>query len=737
MKYLAHTKDGKTFTDESDCQELKEHLNNTAKYAKEKAAIFGAAGIGEIIGLLHDFGKYNADFQKKIRGKTKISVKHAIAGAYALKKHYGPLAEMLGIIIASHHTGLSNFGMETDKNNATYWGKLNEYGESPKTIFPEHEKEIEFPEKFGRPSIKMKADKQISVFQIATYIRMLFSALVDSDFTDTEEFCTGIKRRAITLKPDLLFEAVNNNIPPNDGSKINNIRSGIREKCIEAAEMPQGFFSLTVPTGGGKTLSSLAFALKHLMKHKLRRIIYVIPYLSIIEQNADVFKTILGDDFVLEHHSGIVTDKNDFETRWATENWDIPIVVTTNVQFFESLFSNKTTKARKIHNIANSVVIFDEAQMLPLDYLSPCMALVSEFVENYGVTAVLCSATQPLLDKYTYKNLNTIEIAENPEKLAEQLKRVEYHFSGKKTDEEIIDETSQLKSVLVIVNSRKHAFALYKTAIQNNETEKSSLFYLSTLLAPVHRSKKIDQIKERLNKNLPVKVFSTQLVECGVNIDFPVVYRSIAGIDSIIQAGGRANREGKLSNPDGSPKLGKVIIFEPCGENGKMPKSLMATANIGKETIDVLGDRAFGLEGIKKYFELLYSLIEEKDVMDKKEILGEFEMIGSKLKMNFETVAEKFKLIEENTRGIAIKCDAQSKELVAKLRKGEEIKDTVRKLQRYSVSVYENEFYRLVSENAVEIISGVNVLVTKDYYSEESGFDLFTDENKNGKAFFT
>ncbi|MCL2159850.1 MAG: CRISPR-associated helicase Cas3' [Oscillospiraceae bacterium] len=741
MKYLAHTKDGEKFTDEIDCQELKEHLINTAKLAKEKAANFGAGGIGEIIGLFHDVGKYDMNFQDKIRHKTKKSVKHAMAAAYAFNKYYGPATEFFGIIVASHHTGLPDFGIKSNQDNNTYCGKYNgyckEYEKGLQAIFSEYEKEIDFPKIFGRPSIKIQKDNQVSAFQISSYIRMLFSVLVDSDFTDTEEFCTGIKRTAISCVPDIFYDKLIKEIPQNDGSRVNDIRAGILENCLEAANMPQGFFSLTVPTGGGKTLSSLAFALKHAIQHNnLRRIIYVIPYTSIIEQNADVFKKILGDDVVLEHHSGISADSNDFQARWATENWDIPVVVTTNVQFFESLFSNKTSKARKIHNIANSVIIFDEAQMLPLDYLSPCMAMVSELVENYGVTAVLCSATQPLVDKYIYKNLKTIEIAKNPEELATQLKRVEFHFAGKKTDEELVDEIGRLESVLVIVNSRRHAFALYNAAIQNNETEKDSVFYLSTLLVPVHRSKKIKQIKERLNNNLPVRVISTQLMECGVDLDFPVVYRSLAGIDSIIQAGGRANREGKLRNPDGSPKLGQVIVFEPCSENGKIAKSLEITAKKGKETIDILGDKAFGLEGIKKYFELLYSLIEDEEVMDKKEILDEFEKLKTSLKMNFETVAKKFKLIEDNTCGIAVKCDAQSTELVDKLWKGEDIKNTARKLQGYSVSVYQNEFQRLVLEGAVEIVNGVNVLMTEKYYSEEFGLDLFTGENKNAEAFY-
>ena len=738
MKYLAHTKDGKTparnAQEENECQELREHLTTTAKYAKEKAAVFGAGETGEIIGLLHDIGKYGRDFQEKMRGKTKRSVNHAMAGAFTLKEKYGKLAEMFGIIIASHHTGLPNSGTKSDKDNINYRGKLYEYETSRQNKILPYEDEINLPEKIVFPKIKMSDDKQICAFKTAFYIRMLFSVLVDSDFTDTEEYCTDRKREPVHAEMADLYSILNQKTFLNDGSNLNKIRAAVLKSCIDAAEMPKGIFSLTVPTGGGKTLSSLAFALKHAKKHDIRRIIYVIPYTSIIEQNSDVIKKILGSDVVLEHHSGIAADGEDFKLRWASENWDIPIVLTTNVQFFESLFSNEKTKARKIHNIADSVIIFDEAQMLPVDYLLPCMTAVSELVENYGVTAVLCSATQPILHKYIYSNMKIFEISKSPAELADQLKRVDFRFSGKKSDDEIIDEISKLESVLVIVNSRRHAFELYKTVTE--KIGKDNVFYLSTLITPVHRSEKIAKIKECLREKIPVKVISTSIVECGIDIDFPVVYRSIAGIDSIIQAGGRANREGKLQNLDGTPKLGEVIVFEPCGDNGRIHRSLKLTVDIGKEIIKVLGDKAFELEGIEKYFAELYFTREIKGTLDEHEILSEFNVYDQEIEMNFENAANKFKLIEDNTRGIVIKCDDISAELIAKLRTGDKIRDTVRALQRYSISVYEHEFNHFKKNNHIAPINGINVLITDKYYSKKLGLDIFTDENKNAEAKF-
>jgi len=732
MIYLAHTKDGKTFISESECQELKQHLENTARYAKEKASAFDAAEAAEMIGLLHDVGKYSISFQRKIRGESHKSTGHAMAGAYIMNEVYSAadkIAAWYGIVIGSHHTGLNDFGLGSN-DDCTYCGKLNNH--KPESL--PYADELLLPSEIIHKSVKQQ--KGFLGFQIATYLRMLLSVLVDADFTDTEEFCNDIKRKTNYADMSELFERLIKNMPQNSGGNVNNVRSEILNSCLSAAEKPQGLFSLTAPTGGGKTLSSLAFALRHAVKHGLRRIIYVIPYTSIIEQNADVIKEKLGKENVLEHHSGIVTDADDFKLRWATENWDIPIVITTNVQFFESLFANKTTDLRKIHNIAKSVIIFDEVQTLPRDYVSPCMSIISELIKNYGVTGVLCSATQPCVQKYAYKSIETVEMINNPQSLAEQLKRVNITFAGKKSDNEIISELNSLHSALVVVNTRKHAFTLYNLA--KKEMLQDELFYLSTLLVPAHRSRKIREIKERLEKNLPVKVISTQLIEAGVDVDFPVVYRSIAGIDSIIQAGGRANREGKLKNDDGSPKLGEVIIFEPCEESGKTPKSLMNTVSIGKEVISVLKEKAFTLESIKKYFELLYFTDERGDSMDKKGILSEFEFDRNEIiKMNFKTVADKFNLIEENRHDVIIECRDDSRELIKSLRNGTYTRDTLRKLQKYSISIYSAEFHKLRSENAIqEVIKDVYVLVTQAYYSYESGLDLFTGDNKNGQAYF-
>jgi CRISPR-associated endonuclease/helicase Cas3 len=724
--HIAHTKDGKNFVGETDCQLLVTHLINTARYAKERADVFDAGEAAELIGLLHDIGKYSDAFQERIRGKA-IFAPHAMAGAIILSKNHDDLARLYGIVVGSHHTGLSDYGTKIDNDNSTYCGKLNNHVE----IQLPYESELTLPDQITHKSLKQCKDDV--AFQIAMYLRMLFSVLVDSDFTDTEEFCTDIKRKVDFPTIGELFTALMKSMPQSSGCKVDKIRAEILNDCLCAAENAQGLFSLTAPTGGGKTLSTLAFALKHAQIHKLRRVIYVIPYTSIIEQNAKVFCEKLGVGNVLEHHCNFELntdeDTNNRQAKWASENWDIPVIVTTNVQFFESLFASKTSKSRKVHNIAGSVVIFDEAQMLPSDYLSPCMAIISELVSNYNMTAVLCSATQPLVQKYAYDDIKTVEISANPTELSEKLKRVEFRFAGKKSDSELVDELSYLRSALVIVNSRKHAFTLYNLA--KNVISQGSLFYLSTLLTPNHRSAKIAEIKRRLKENLPVVVISTQLIEAGVDVDFPIVYRSIAGIDSIIQAGGRANREGKMAN------LGEVIIFEST--DNPTPRALQNTVSIAKETISVCGDNAFGLEGIKKYFELFYNSLERDDEMDKKGILTEFEMSrGEITKMNFETVAKNFKLIEDNTHDIVIPCDdsEESNHLINKLRQNNFTRKMFRQLQKYTVNIYDKEYKQLRDDNVIEIINNIAVLIAPKYYSYETGLDIFTDENKNAESYW-
>ena len=688
--------------------------------------------MGALIGLIHDLGKYQLSFQNRIRG-SKIRVDHATEGAKLLSEKWGELGWLHGMVVAGHHTGLKDSGSGSNKGDHTYSSRINNYqGE-----IIDYADEISLPNKM-LPRL-FNYDKKTWGFTLATYFKMLFSCLVDADWTDTEEYVKNIKRSGISYSLEGLENKLNKGIPENDGSLINTIRSEILRDCRNAAIKDQGLFTLTVPTGGGKTLSSLAFALRHAKKHGLKRVIYVIPYTSIIEQNADVLAGILGEDFVLEHHSQVDENynknlkeddiENDFQKRmkWASENWDIPVILTTNVQFFESFFSNKPSKTRKLHNIAKSVVIFDEAQMLPRELLSPSMYAISELVMHYKVSAILCSATQPAIGKYKYDHLQLTEIVSDPQKLSKKLKRVNYEVIGKKNDEDILEILAENTTAMCIVNSRKHAYALYKLVAEKKDVE--NCYHLSTLMHANHRRKVLSKVREKLRNNEEVILIATSLVEAGVDIDFPLVIRSIAGIDNIIQAGGRANREGKLEK-------GRVLVFEPTSEAGRIPKSIQNMVSITQEVIRCLKEEAFENDGVTMYFEKLYDASSSNDIIDTKNILDEFECKAGQYKFNYETVARKYKIIEENTKSIIINTTDDVGALVKELRQRFLNRKILRKLQQYSVSIYKYEYHRLVEENALEIFeSDHSILSNSQYYSLETGLDIFTDDNKNAESY--
>lgn len=729
MKYLAHTKDGKNFTGEENSQTLQDHLNNVSRYTEQFSSDFDAGEIGALLGLVHDLGKYQQKFQDRIRGHS-VRVDHATAGAIVLHEKWDKLGWLHGMVVSGHHTGLKDSGSGSNKSDGTYSSRFNNY-QGEKVDF---DQEIKLPQFVPK---KINCTKETMSFAFATYFKMLFSCLVDADWTDTEEYVKDIKRVGIPYNIDQLAAKLTAGIPKNNGSIINNIRAEILTDCINAAKEEQGIFTLTVPTGGGKTLSSLAFALEHARRHGLKRVIYVIPYTSIIEQNADVISGILGSEYVLEHHSQVdesydaVNGEDDLDNnlgkhmKWASENWDIPVVLTTNVQFFESFFSNKPSKTRKIHNISKSVVIFDEAQMLPRELLSPSMYAISELVMNYKVTAVLCSATQPAISQYKYQKLPLKEMIRDPQVLANKLKRVNFEVIGQKSDEEILQILANNPRAMCIVNSRKHAYALFQLAKEDENLE--AVYHLSTLMHSKQRRKVLSEVKEKLNSE-KVILIATSLVEAGVDIDFPLVMRSIAGIDSIIQAGGRANREGKLDK-------GRVLVFEPTSEMGKIPKSILSMVSITQEVIRVLGEEAFENKGVHMYFENLYHASSSSNVLDVKNILAEFEVRGNQYKFNYETVAKKYKIIEDNTKSVIVNSSEDTNQLVQELRKNILRRETIRKLQQYSVSVYKHEYEKLKAENALEILeSGYSILNNGQYYDGETGLDIFSIDNKNAEC---
>ena len=481
---------------------------------------------------------------------------------------------------------------------------------------------------------------------------------------------------------------------------------------------------MTVPTGGGKTVASLTFAIKHAMAHGLRRIIYVVPYTSIIEQTADVFRRILGSDNVLEHHSNVeftddeLTSEESIRLRLATENWDMPVIVTTAVQFFESLFACKSSKCRKIHNIAKSVVVFDEAQMLPLPYIKPCVYAISQLVRHYHVSAVLCTATQPALGdvfKEFVPDYSPVELC--PRELSEDpvFKRTRINTVGTRTWSEIADQINDEKQILCIVNSRKSANEVYK------QLSGEGRFHLSTLMTPFDRKEKLREIRERLRAGSVCRVVSTSLIEAGVDVDFPTVLREEAGLDSIVQAAGRCNREGREK-----AEKSIVEVFQPAEtKTPEMFHTSIAAFWTALREGDRNGESISDLKTIERYYKELF-LLRGNEALDKRRIVCQ----SSNQTFPFQSIAEQFHLIEQEMTTVYIPI-GDGRALVDRLRQGEFSKKLMRNLALYGVSIYPQHFKALEEAGDIELTeNAVWVLRNPSLYSRETGLSLEADYGK-------
>jgi len=720
--YFAHSTER---LDRSDWQPLKKHLTNVAEIASGFAKDFHAVELAYSSGLLHDLGKYSLDFQKHLEG-ARNHVDHSTAGAIeAGKKYHKSYGLILAYIVSGHHGGMLNFGSSE--------GGLGE--RLRKTGLPDYSSysnEIDIPDQrtFHFP-LNLTPEK--TGFSISFFTRMLYSCLVDADSLDTENFVNPEKSLvrgqydSFERLCEKFEEYMQEKISFAPDNPINRERKIIFNQCIEVAAQSPGFFTLTVPTGGGKTLSSMAFALEHLKKYNLRRIFYVIPYTSIIEQNADVFRRIFGLHNVLEHQSNfdpakIETDDMDIGEemlRLATENWDTPVIVTTNVQFFESLFSNKRSRCRKLHNLAKSVIILDEAQMLPTEYLKPCLAALSELVRNYGATVVICTATQPKLGDLLDESIRPREIMHSPDQLYESFRRVHVTDLGSLSDTDLSSRLKEHRQVLCIVNTRAHAKRLYDTL------EKSGNYYhLSARMCPVHRREKIAEIKNLLKEAKDCRVISTQLIEAGVDIDFPVVYRTMTGIDSIAQAAGRCNREGKLP-------VGEVFIFKSTESYGKATSWQNRVAEVGEMAMRESTD-PLSLLTVADYFGRLYHF-EEDGGLDKKKILPLLEERSGEFAFPFEKVADDFRIIEGGTKDVIIPYDDNARSKIGDLRITEFPWKYLRDIQGFTVSIYPEEFREMERMNMIEMIADrFNVLKSREDYSDDTGLLNRSDSRTEG-----
>jgi CRISPR-associated endonuclease/helicase Cas3 len=674
---FAHSLAGKP---EADWELLVDHLTAVGRRAAAFAADFGCAELARVAGQLHDIGKCSQDYLDYIRqpverDRSMRGPDHSTAGAReATGKVGSPLfGRALALVIAGHHAGLGDPDeiqrrLDPDRHTiADYKGWESYSGpiQAPSAL---------------KPTIVFPSSKIPTVgkgFSQAFLIRMLFSCLVDADFLETEMFMQGgTAARGVEVGLDHLLTRLRvhmGNVRVNAAPTALNLRrSEILDHVISKAAMPSGFFTLTVPTGGGKTLASLSFALEHACAKDKRRIIYVIPFTSIIEQTADVFRKALDEpDAVLEHHASFdweraarreaSEDGGDKDglgrLRRAAENWDAPIVVTTAVQFFESLFANRTSACRKLHNLANSVIVLDEVQTLPLPVLRPCMAALDELRRCYGVTIVLCTATQPawrqidealMVKRPNQQPVNLgldideeHELAPQPRDLYREFRRVNVEvLAGKVDDARIVARFADVRPMLCIVNSRAHARHLFDLI-----AAQPGAAHLTTLMCPAHRRQVIGMLRQRLKEQLPVRLVATSLIEAGVDISFGEVWRAWAGLESIAQAAGRCNREGELL-----PDLGRVVVFEPAEH--QPPSQLKVFQQAARKVVRDQDD-PLTLDAVKAYFKELYFVkgIEELDATIIGQLRGALaaldEGAGADCRFPFRSLAEAFRLIDE------------------------------------------------------------------------------------------
>lgn len=719
MEYYAHSIQGEPH---GKWHRLEEHLKATSALAGSFAAEFGCSEWGRLCGLWHDLGKYSEDFQNMLRAAPDSDshietrhgrVDHSTSGAiYAVEK-FKIAGRILSYAIAGHHAGLPDWYSDTAGKKCLEH-RIKAVELLQKTLSANIPQEII---EQSLPTQKFRTKEGHSL-----WLRMLFSCLVDADFLDTEAFLDPDKskvRKGYSSLNELLplFESyMSKKEAEADDTFVNRQRAEIYKQCMVKSADGPAIFTLTVPTGGGKTLSSMAFALHHAVKYSKRRIIYVIPYTSIIEQTADQFRQIFKDD-VIEHHSNVdVSDENQETTRsrLACENWDAPIIVTTSVQFFESLFANRSSRCRKLHNIVNSVVVLDEVQLLPPEYLKPILHAIRELHQNYGVTFLLSTATQPAFTPhnsvdYQFEGLSdTVEIMENPLSLHKVFKRVHVQIPDDtmipRTWEDIASELTQYSSILCIVNRRDDCRVLYQLMPEG-------AFHLSALMCGAHRSKVIANIKQRLKDKLPARVISTQLVEAGVDLDFPVVYRAIAGLDSIAQAAGRCNREGLLEQGD-------VKVFVPPG---KIPAGyLRQAAEIGRRLLSDKADDLLSPEKFEKFFKELYWL--QGNNLDKYDILKDLGY-DPKLRFSFYTAAQKFKLIDDKQYAPVIVRYEEGEGLIGLLKNMGPERWLMRKIQRYVVNLPVYIHKKLRNEGAVsEIYPGIFIQEYGAMYDPVIGF---------------
>ena len=700
-------------TDNWSIQSNEEHSQGVSVLAAQFAGGFGMAQLGMIMGRLHDKGKEQIEWQKYIQGvtgynKDYVNVKsgpnHSYVGAVIAQKQYPQIAPLIAQPIAGHHRGLYDYC---------------DYIEETKREIPK-DVTIDTVIPF---QIKLPKMERYDMHHI---VRMLFSCLVDADSLDTEAFMEPeqAKLRGCHTSMSELLKMLEDHLQelkataPN--TEVNSIRNYVQEQCVKASQGEGGFYSLTVPTGGGKTLASVLWALHHAVKNNLQRIIIAIPYTSIIVQTAATLKRIFGENNVLEHHSNVnpenIEDKELRERlQLATENWDYPIVVTTNVQFFESLFSSKRSDCRKLHNIVKSVIILDEVQTLPLGFYKPIVHTLNTLQRVFGTSVLFTTASQPILSgrieganpRASFDALQSVrEIIPQEALLHEKLRRVELRFlEGARSYDEIAEELGKHQKVVCIVNTRRDAKEIY-----DRLPKEGICLHLSRMMCPAHVSATIEQVKEVLKTgtNQPIRVVATQLIEAGVDIDFPVVFRQEAGLDSILQAAGRCNREGKQD-------LCTTYVFS-LGKEHPLPPGFISQSNYARLNMGKKHDW-FAPEAMTCYFKQLHSRIDNFDEKQMQELLY-------KPECEFEEAAQQFHLIDDQTTSVIINWNGSINLYQQLITQGPSY-SLMKKLAQYSVNIRERDFKKLQSIGAIdEPFENIYAITNSDFYKADTGLSL-------------
>lgn len=755
MTYFAHTLEGRS---PEDWEPLEDHLHKVAKIAGEFAAAFGAKEWGRLAGLWHDLGKYLPEFQAKLHGK-KLQVEHAAAGAALtadlLRKH-GPGAMALAAVIAGHHGGIPDKSEESEgktplsqrlKNGKRHLEAIRHLI-APEVLQYREPESLPWMTALTANKLEKCPDEALT---LSFFTRMLFSALVDADSLMTENFCQPDNERQhlrfdelSTLRDRL--DAALDEMSRNAGGNavVNAKRANILQWCRAAADHPPGFFSLNVPTGGGKTLSGLSFALNHAVRKDLRRVIVAVPYLTITQQTSEVYARYLGPENVLEHHSNL-DDSADLEERkpeairrqLATENWASPVIVTTSVQLCESLLSNKRSRCRKLHHIARSVIILDEAQCLPNGCLAPVMHVLKELVEHYGCTVVLCTATQPALHhresfKEGIQNIQPIIPPDSELELHSALKRVEIDWSMAREPVPLVnlaEKIVQHPCVLTIVHRKADARELYRLLKAHRPDER--VFHLSTNMCPAHRRKVLRRIRAALSdwreRNTPVRVVSTQLIEAGVDLDFPVVFRALAGLDSIAQAAGRCNREGKLEG------LGQFFVFR---SESPPPPDLRHAFD---ESCIVLQQTDYRLYlADPKIFTRFFAEVYQKLDRDQNAVMPLLKTLA------WDTAARRFHMIrDEGQVPLIVPYDAEGRRRLEKAQKDLSLglplnRTHFRSLQAYTISVFQSALQKLQAaliplypESEARVL---NLTLYPQFYNNHFGLSADEDDRPSVQA---